>query len=311
MSSYRFVDWITQGFLVVVATLVLIWHQRAPAWWPLLVGGHLAAMVAIHFLVCRAGRAQSSRPVYLLRQLYPVLLYTVFFRETELINGLIGSDRLDPKFIELEHRLFGSQPSALWMMSAPSVWASELMYLSYFSYYLMIAGLGAWLLWKNPAAFQRFISVVSFVFYVCYFVYFWVPVVGPRLFFRDTPERTLYASLYHGASPPVAPETVQSGPLFQLMKWIYHNFEANSAAFPSSHVAVALTTLWFSWHYVRPVRWIHAVFVALLCISTVYCRYHYAVDVPAGIVTALVLAPIGNWLSQKFDGSADSQSARS
>jgi membrane-associated phospholipid phosphatase len=32
----------------------------------------------------------------------------------------------------------------------------------------------------------------------------------------------------------------------------------------------------------------------------VYCRYHYAVDVLAGLVAAAVLIPIGNWLYFKF-----------
>ena len=38
----------------------------------------------------------------------------------------------------------------------------------------------------------------------------------------------------------------------------------------------------------------------LLCISTVYGRYHYVVDVVAGIALAAVLIPLGNWLYFKF-----------
>jgi len=38
----------------------------------------------------------------------------------------------------------------------------------------------------------------------------------------------------------------------------------------------------------------------LLCVSTVYCRYHYVVDVFAGVLTALVLVPLGNKLYFKF-----------
>jgi len=40
--------------------------------------------------------------------------------------------------------------------------------------------------------------------------------------------------------------------------------------------------------------------VILLCLGTVYCRYHYAVDVLAGGATAAVLIPIGNWLYFRF-----------
>ena len=38
----------------------------------------------------------------------------------------------------------------------------------------------------------------------------------------------------------------------------------------------------------------------LLCLSTVYCRYHYLVDVLAGLLTAAALVPLGNWLYFKF-----------
>ena len=37
-----------------------------------------------------------------------------------------------------------------------------------------------------------------------------------------------------------------------------------------------------------------------LDISTVYCRYHFVVDVLAGVVTAAVLVPTGNWLYFKY-----------
>ena len=40
--------------------------------------------------------------------------------------------------------------------------------------------------------------------------------------------------------------------------------------------------------------------VVLLCLSTVYCRYHYVVDVLMGILTAALLVPLGNLLYCRF-----------
>jgi membrane-associated phospholipid phosphatase len=85
------------------------------------------------------------------------------------------------------------------------------------------------------------------------------------------------------------------------MKFIYHNFEAYGAAFPSSHVVVAIVTAWFSWRYLPRLRWIHVALVPPLCAATVYCRYHYVVDVIAGVVLATVLIPLGNWLYFRFE----------
>lgn len=301
VRPYRFVDWASQAFLAVVIVLLLVFHRTAPSGWPWVILGHLAAMGGIHGLIHAEARGSGNPIVGFLRAVYPLLLYTPFFRETELINRAVGAARLDPHFLEAELRLFGTEPSVALMHGVPHRWVSELMYAAYFSYYVMIVGTGLWLWFRDRPVFRRYISVVSFVFYSCYFFYFWIPVIGPRLLFRPTPERDWYLAQRPSLPELAFPAGVQGGLFPTLMAFIYRNFEALSAAFPSSHVAVALTTLWFTWRLFPRLRWVHLVAVCLLCVSTVYCRYHYAVDVPAGIVAALVLIPLGNALVRRVD----------
>ena len=144
------------------------------------------------------------------------------------------------------------------------------------------------------------------MFYICYVTYIFVPVVGPRIVYRGLVEQPLPQEVL-----PVSdfdpPASVQSALFFRIMGWIYSHFEAAGAAFPSSHVAVALCTLYFSFRYIRPIRHVHAVLVILLCLSTVYCRYHYAVDVVAGVLAVVVLLPLGNWLWRRFPDAADAE----
>lgn len=109
--------------------------------------------------------------------------------------------------------------------------------------------------------------------------------------------------------PPAYPEAITAGPFYRIMALIYRIFEGPGAAFPSSHVVIAIATVFFAFRYLRPIRWPHLAVVILLCLSTVYCRYHYAVDVVAGVLTAAVLIPLGNWLYFKF--STDAQTSRS
>lgn len=59
---------------------------------------------------------------------------------------------------------------------------------------------------------------------------------------------------------------------------------------------MAVCTLWFTWRCFPRLRVAHAVLVVLLCLATVYCRYHYAVDVLAGIAAGAVLIPLGTLL---------------
>ena len=84
------------------------------------------------------------------------------------------------------------------------------------------------------------------------------------------------------------------------MVWVYRPFDAPGASFPSSHVVIAIGTVFFSFRYLRAIRWLHLAVVILLCLATVYCRYHYAVDVVAGGLAAAVLIPLGNRLYFRF-----------
>ena len=84
------------------------------------------------------------------------------------------------------------------------------------------------------------------------------------------------------------------------MALIYDVFEAPGAALPSSHVAASICTVWFSFRYRLRIRHVHLVTVVLLCLSTIYCRYHYVIDVFAGLLTVAVLVPLGNWLFNRY-----------
>lgn len=304
MKHYTFIDYVTQGYLVVVGLLILLFHGVAVPGWPWLVGGHLLGMTLVHWLIQIHARRPENRSLDFLRHFYPVLLYIGFYRETGELNQMFASGFLDAPFIRLEEQIFGMQPSLTFMENLPYLVVSELLYASYFSYYVMIAGVGLALYLRDRQQFSHYLSVNSFVFYVCYLVYILVPVMGPRVFWQAIDGYELPADLRLEVLAEF-PTAVQIGPFFRIMAWIYENLEASGAAFPSSHVAVALTTLYFSWRYLPRIRWVHLVMVVLLCLSTVYCRYHYVVDVLAGMLTAALLLPFGNWLYFRFRRPAE------
>jgi len=245
-------------------------------------------------------RALGSRVLDFVRHFYPVMLYTGLFCETAALNRMFFKDYLDPVVIRCDQALFGFQPSVLFMEKMPWLPLSELFYAAYFSYYVMIVGVGIVLFIRDRSQFFHYISVLSFVFYVCYLIYVIVPVIGPMTFFHRAGDYTLPPDVRMLSSTDVYPETVQAGIFYRLMTWIYRTFEGPGAAIPSSHVAVALCTVWFSFRYLPRIRYFHLALAILLCLATVYCRYHYALDVMTGVATAGVLVPMGNWLYARF-----------
>lgn len=299
LKRYTFVDWATQGYMALVAVLVVAFHGTAVPFWPWLVAAHAVGIGLVHVVIQAHARRPANQVLDFLRHFYPVLLYVGFYRETGELNHMFTPDYLDPVCIRLDEMIFGAQPSIVFMQRLPHWLVSEMFYAAYFSYYVMIAGVGLALYLRDRRQFFHYLSVVCFVFYVCYVVYIFTPVMGPRVFHRGIDGYSLPPEI----QPEVVPEfpaAVQAGPFFKLMAWIYDIFEAPGAAFPSSHVAVAITTAWFSFRYLRRIRIPHFIMVVLLCLSTVYCRYHYAVDVMAGVATAALLLPLGNWLYQRF-----------
>jgi membrane-associated phospholipid phosphatase len=173
----------------------------------------------------------------------------------------------------------------------------------------MIVGVGLALFLRSRQHFFHYVSVNSFVFYLCYLTYIILPVMGPRAFFRELDGFQLPEAIQALAGDPSYPDSVKAGPFFQIMAWVYRNFESPGAAFPSSHVAIALCTVWFSFRYLPRIRWPHLFVSVLLCIATVYCRYHYVVDVIAGVMTMAVLVPLGDWLYRRYSDHPDAASA--
>jgi len=303
-QGFTFVDTLTEGYLALVAVLVLFLHRdRIPAW-PALIAAHAATIGFIQVVVRLFGRHPGNRVLAFLRYFYPMLMYGPFYWETGKLNHLLVAGFLDPSFLRLDARLFGVQPGLAFMDRLPYLALSETFYAAYFSYYLMIAGLALALYLRSRREFFHYVSVTSLVFYVCYLAYILLPVVGPFILFRDLPGFQLPAAL-QPATVPTFPASVQAGVFFRLMEWVYVPFEAPGASFPSSHVAVAIVTVYFSFQYLRPIRWAHFAVMVLLCASTVYCRYHYVVDVAGGALAAAVLVPLGNRIYLRFGRPAD------
>jgi membrane-associated phospholipid phosphatase len=303
MKHYTFIDYATQGYLLLIALLVLVLHGSAVPGWPWYVVAHLAAVGLLHGFLGLQARRPANRGLDFLRHYYPILLYAGLYRESGDLNQMLFSGYLDAHFLRFEQWLFGWQPGLELMERWPARWVAEVLYAAYFSYYLMIAGVGLVLFTRNRRAFFHFISVVTFVFYCCYFTYVITPVVGPRILCRGISEQPPLAAAGL-LGPPATPATVQAACFYQVMLYIYDHFETPGAAFPSSHVAVALVTVYFSFLYLRRIRWLHLAVAVLLCIATVYGRYHYVVDVVAGALTAALLIPIGNWLFRRYGGAA-------
>jgi membrane-associated phospholipid phosphatase len=296
--SYRFVDYVTQAYLLLVGILILFFHSGRVPHFQLFLLAHGAGILLIHAFIVGSARRPENRFFSFFRHFYPLMLYLFLYRESEQLNLMFVDRYLDPAFIALEDRIFGFQPAIVFMTAFPHPLVSEFFYLSYFSYYVMIAGVGLALYFRKREEFWHYLAVLSFVFYVCFLAFMFLPVAGPPAFYMEIPK---YLDQQHLPYYPLEfPASVTSGLFFNLMGFLYSTFETGGGAFPSSHVAAAVCVLFFSWRYLLRARYLILAATIALSFATVYCRYHYAVDVVAGALTAAVLLPIGEWLYRRY-----------
>jgi len=246
---------------------------------------HLALALAVWFL---PPLLRGSRPTILqfIGEIYPPLLFPLFYSEMAHLGIIFHGfhDSFDPWLISLEESIFGFQPSLRWSRAWPWPWFHELMEFAYFSYYL-IACVAMYLILKGRGladakrwpALRAFIRDLGAVMLVCYTLYTFFPAWGPKYF------RT-------------GPIAVPGWIFTRIMEHINSTGAILGAAFPSSHVAATMVSWWHIWKSFPKHRlWVTVLFT-LLSAATVYCRYHYVVDVVGG----LLLGGLILWLGHMF-----------
>ena len=270
-SGFNIIDRCTFGYNVLVVCLILLFHSRIPDW-PLRLLPNVA-MMAVVLLMVYALRERTAVVARLARYLYPTVLFAAMYSQTGTINHIVFPEFLDPLFQRMEAGLFGVQPAVMLAQWFPQLWLAEYLHFAYFSYYLLFVGLGAFLyLRRPPAQFFDYMFALCATMYTCYVIFILLPVIGARSFNLD--------------------DAPGNGPFTAVMNVIYRHGEIEGAAFPSSHVAIAAVVLYYAFRYARPSVWVLGPVIVSLMVATVYCRYHYAVDVLAGLALAAALIPL-------------------
>ncbi|MBI4538571.1 MAG: phosphatase PAP2 family protein [Gemmatimonadetes bacterium] len=282
----RSVDRLTAGYLAL-APLALVGAGR-PAAWPLLVSAHLAGILAIT-LVARAdgvtrGPALARHALRVLRRWYPLILMPFLYAELRFLNQSLVVGYRDDAILALEQALFRMQPARTLAGALPFPLLSELLHAGYLSYYLLIYAPPLVLYLRGrDAEFGEMLFSEMLTFYACYLVFVFFPVQGPR---------------YLWPAPPGVPD----GPLRALALFLLEAGSSQGAAFPSSHVAVALMQTIVAFRALPRLAPVMALLTLALGAGAVYSGFHYATDVAAGAATAVLLVPVARSLGPRLKG---------
>lgn len=278
----------------MLAVLALLLRDRLtdPSGMLLGYGGLAAAVLAMTALALRADRLPA--PLVFLVDFYPALFLPLLFNTLEpLIQALRGGPR-DDLLIAADRAIFGVDVT-VWMQRLVHPRLNDVFYLFYVTYYFIALTLGVVLWVRDRATARRFIFTLMVVYYVSYAGYFTIPALGPR--FAQATEYSV---------------SLTTSPLSRAIAETINALEKTKLdVFPSGHTMIAVAVLLVAWKRAREVFWYLLPVATGLVISTVYCRYHYAVDVIAGTILAFLTVPLGDKLYDAWMRRRDSYSARS
>lgn len=232
-----------------------------------------------------AGLGDFLRPYWeILRDWFPFLLILLMYYSLwgDATHLLVPKDR-DAELIALDQKLFGFQASvAMQRFISPALTAW--MEFAYTFHILNIPIVACFVYLRRPRA--RYREMMAGVLVVTFFGligYLLVPAVGPMYTLRD-----------QYVVPLAAPLAMVNR---QMEFMDYARIQRD--VFPSLHVGITFVVWLYAYRNSRRLFWILSPIILSLFVSTVYLRFHYLIDVVAGLILAPLCYLLANWLFKR------------
>jgi membrane-associated phospholipid phosphatase len=289
------------AFWCLISLICLVLHARIPSW-RLIIAANIAASI----ITCALARAAQSSDRKLLHwthdwAAFPLVVFT--FEEIYFLAGPIHHGRdYDPLLIAIDHALFKVHPTQ-WLAQFASPFLTEVSQIAYSLFYVLFIVAGVELYRKQDLSqFRYFRFAAVYGFFISYIGYFFLPAVGPRFTLHDfskinielpgmvlTPYLRWFInigeSIPEGASNAIAQACAQRD------------------VFPSGHTMMTLITIILAYRFRLRVRYGILATGLLLIFATVYLRYHYFIDIVAGVFLALLCLLTSNRIYALFQNN--------
>jgi membrane-associated phospholipid phosphatase len=266
---------LTLFFLCGLILLTFIFQRQIPLWRSLLLR-YTMLLGLLFVLKLSSDRKRRGKASEFFLHFSPIL-FVIFIYESlgDLIQHL--QPDIDPLLIRIDLFIFGVHPT-LWMQRWISPWFTDIMSLAYLSYYFLpVIFIAALYLKDRMLEFDEAMFILTFGYYVSFIGYLLFPAVGPR--YSLTP---LYSIPLEGS---FATDFVRD-----VLNAMEHN---KRDCMPSGHTQIVLMVLYLAHRYERVLFYLFFPIICGLILSTVYLRYHYVIDLFAGVAFAAICIIIG------------------
>ncbi len=234
-----------------------------------------------------AGSLRSFVQPYweIVRDWFPFLVVLLMYYSLwgDATHLLVPEDR-DEMLIAWDQKLFGFQASvALQRIVSPplTAWMDS----AYFFHIVNIPLVACFIyVWRPRNSFRELMCGVLVICFFGLLGYLLVPGIGPLYTLRDQYTVSL--------SQPLA--------VFNRQMEFMDFARIKRDVFPSMHVGISFLVWLYAFRNSKKLFWMLAPFILSLWFSTVYLRFHYLVDVLAGLLLAPLCFWLANWLFKRL-----------
>lgn len=287
LGLFRPEEFIILSFVAILAIL-LIYYGIWPHW----TGGTVKkigysvvtiivfALFSNHrFLISDIKKRETVFLKKLSRLIYdfsPFMFGILVYDSLHDVVKTVRPQSADQALMRMDEFIFGVQPT-IWLEYYIKPWFTDYMAFCYALMFFLPALLAYILYHKGRYADFRNITVaLVIIFIIGYIGYIAVPAEGPRSVLREQYSVDLQGDLYDKSAN------------------VWNNLQTfQRDCFPSLHTAFSAIALFFAFKYRAVYRgghilfWIYLPLTVSLWFSTVYLRYHWVVDVIAGLILTL------------------------
>jgi membrane-associated phospholipid phosphatase len=284
LSNQRPADSVTIIFLLFLDALTVIFYPAIPRA-PFLIALYSGLIITQLSLINLRNRGNFLNVLYAI--VFPIMCVLLVFDSLGRVVHYINPIDIDPLLIRLDYMIFHGHPTVM-LEKITHPLLTDVLQLAYSSYYFIPISFCILLFVNNQKKeFDRSVFLILLCFYLSYLGYILWPALGPRFSMNDLQTIELRGLLV--AEP--------------IQRTLNYLEGTKRDAFPSGHTAVTVLVLYLAHRYDRSYFWIALPVVSALIFATVYCRYHYVVDIIAGIGLTILTISLGElyyvWWSQR------------
>jgi len=276
-------DWYFLGMIAIYTIILIIFHKQIPNVGMFFMQNVFLTLTIIS--IATLGKYRSGNLFINIHRYYHLPIIYVIFMQVFVYISVLNPHDYDQILAGWDRALFGMNPTEyIQQFAFPAL--TEFLQIAYVLFYFHAFAQSIELnlrgLYEEAESVTR---TIVFGFLLSYVMYVFMPAIGPRFSVHD------YASIstdLPGLWLTDALRTIiDTGDGFRD-KTLDPALQMHRNCMPSGHTMMTLMNMILAFRYRSKLRWVFLIMGISLIIATVYLRYHYVVDVLAGIILAFV-----------------------